>query len=300
MTELNQILTYKIVTIGGAALTLGTILRSLFILFAAMAAAWAVRRIAKRMQLRVGEERASTVYIGAQVVRYVVFFTGFAIAVSTLGVDLSALSLFAGALGVGIGLGLQDVVRNFVCGIILLFDRSIEVGDFIELDQETRGSVVAIGPRATTVLTNDDVDILVPNADLLNGRLKNWTRDRTVRRIHVPFQVAYGTDKELVKKAAFEAAKSLPATLPDRGRQRTQLWLVDFGESALKFELIVWPTLEAVKSPGSLIAAYRWALDDALRKYGVEIPVPQRDLRLRSGFSKDGEAGAALPGEVAE
>jgi len=293
MADVNEILLHTIVTIGGTMLTLGTILRSLFILLSAIVAAWAVRRIAKRMQHKVGEERAPTLYIGAQVLRYVVFFSGFAIAISSLGVDLSALSLFAGALGVGIGLGLQDVVRNFVCGIILLFDRSIEVGDFIELDQETRGVVMAIGPRATTVLTNDEVDIMVPNADLLNGRLKNWTRNRTNRRLHIPFQVAYGTDKELVKQAAFEAAKSLAATMPDAGRQRTQLWLTGFGDFALQFELIVWPTLEAVKRPGALMASYRWAIDDALRKYGIEIPVPQQELRWR-----DGGAGARRNSEA--
>ncbi|MBO9576550.1 MAG: mechanosensitive ion channel [Sphingobium sp.] len=289
MDKLNGILLHRIVTIGGTDLTLGTILRSIFILLIAIVAAWAVRRIAKRMQLNFGEERVPTVYIGSQVLRYIVFFSGFAIAISSLGVDLSALSLFAGALGVGIGLGLQDIVRNFVCGIILLFDRSIEVGDFIELDEETRGVVVAIGPRATTVLTNDDVDIMVPNADLLNGRLKNWTRNRTNRRMHISFQVAYGTDKELVKQAVFEAAKSLAATMPDEGRQRTQLWLTGFGDFAMQFELIVWPSLEAVKRPGALSASYRWAIDDALRKYGIEIPVPQRELRWRGG----GEAGGA-------
>ena len=293
MAEINELLRHSVVTIGGTALTAGTILRSIVILISAIIAAWAVRRVAKRMQHRVGEERAPTVYIGAQVIRYVVFFSGFAIAVSALGVDLSALSLFAGALGVGIGLGLQDIVRNFVCGIILLFDRSIEVGDFIELDQETRGTVMAIGPRATTVLTNDNVDILVPNADLLNGRLKNWTRNRTLRRLHISFLVAFGTDKELVRKAGLEAAKAV-GTAPEIGRQRSQVWLAGFGDSGLQFELIVWPTLDAVKRPGNLMAAYRWALDDALRKYGIEIPVPQRDLRLRNAFGKEGEEAAEL------
>lgn len=291
MPTADGILTHPLLVIAGVAVTLESVLRASVILVMAATAAWLVRRIARRMQERLGEENAPSIYIGAQIFRYIIVFAGIAIAVSTLGVDLSALSLFAGALGVGIGLGLQDVVKNFVCGIILLFDRSLEVGDFVELDDNTRGAVVAIGPRATSLQTNDNVDVLVPNADLLNGKLTNWTRNRTPRRIHVPFGVAYGSDKVLVRQAALEAAHSVPFTLPEIGRQRTQVWLVGFGDSSLNFELVVWPSLEAVKRPGSMMAAYFWAIDDALRKYGIEIPFPQRDIRLRGFFEHVGEDG---------
>ncbi len=291
LSSANNFLGQAMLEVGSIRLTFDAVLRALFLLGLALLLAWAVRRIARRMQERVGEERASAVYVGAQVLRYIIVFAGISIAVSALGVDLTALSLFAGALGIGIGLGLQDVVRNFVCGIILLFDRSIEVGDFIELDFETRGHVVAIGPRATTVLTNDNVDILVPNADLLNGRLKNWTRYRTPRRIRIPFPVALGSDKERVRKAVLEAARSVPFTLPDEGNRRTQVWLAGFGESALEFELVVWPSLDAVKRPGSMIAAYNWAIDDALRRHEIEIPLPQREMRLRGFFGQQGEEG---------
>lgn len=291
MKDADSFLTHPIFQIGGVGLTLGAILKAILILALALVCAWAVRKLVRRAQERLGEERAPAIYIGGQIARYLIVVAGIAVAVSSLGVDLSALSIFAGALGVGIGLGLQDVVKNFVCGIILLFDRGIEVGDFIELDAGTRGIVTSIGARATALLTNDNVDVLVPNADLLNGRLTNWTRDRATRRIHVPFCVAYGSDKDLVKAAALEAAQSVPFTLPEEGRQRTQVWLVGFGESALQFELVVWPSLEAVKRPGSMMAAYRWALDDALRKYGIEIPFPQRDVRVRGFFEHVGDEG---------
>lgn len=206
----------------------------------------------------------------------------------------------AGALGVGIGLGLQDVVKNFVCGIILLFDGSIEVGDYVELEDGTAGAVAAIGPRATTLRTTDHLDVLVPNANLLGSKLTNWTRGRDARRVRVPFTVAYGTDKELVKLAALEAARSVPFTLPDDGEQKTQVWLTGFGESALEFALVVWPTLEAVKRPANMMAAYCWALDDALREHGIEIPFPQHDLRVRSFFGQEGQAGMnAVLGQAA-
>lgn len=291
MNDAYDILNKPLIQIAGVGLTLGAILSAIIVFMLALVAAWGVRVLVHRAQGHLGEERAPALYIGGQVARYIIIFAGLALAFSTLGVNLSALSLFAGALGVGIGFGLQDVVKNFVCGIILLFDHSVDVGDFIELGDHARGIVTGIGPRATTLFTNDNVDVMVPNADLLNGQLTNWTRNRATRRIHVPFGVAYGSDKELVKKAVLEAAHSVPFTLPEQGRQRSQVWLTGFGDSALNFELVVWPSLEAVKRPGSMMAAYLWAIDDALREYGIEIPFPQRDIRLRGFFEHVGEGG---------
>ncbi len=286
----RDLLDTQLLQIGGTGITITTLIAAATIIAFAAIAAWAVRLLVKRAQVRLGEERAPAVYIGGQVARYVIVFAGLAAAISTLGVDLSALSLFAGALGVGIGLGLQDVVKNFVCGIILLFDRSIEVGDYVELEDGTSGMVSSIGPRATTLLTNDNVNVMVPNANLLNGQLTNWTRNRATRRIHIPFSVAYGSDKDRVKAAALEAANSVPFTMPDDEVHRTQVWLTQFGESSLDFELVVWPTLAAVKRPGSMKAAYCWAIDDALRKHDIEIPLPQTEVRLRSFFGAEGAA----------
>ena len=291
MTGIDKAAEQPLVNLGGSAITLGSLVSAATILLIATLLIWLIRQLTLRAQRRLGEGRTSTLYIAAQVARYVVIFGAIAATISTLGVDLSALSLFAGALGVGIGLGLQDVVKNFVCGIILLFDGSIEVGDYVELDDGTAGAVTAIGPRATTLRTTDHVDVLVPNANLLGSKLTNWTRGRDARRVRVPFTVAYGSDKELVKQAALEAAHSVPFTLPDDDDHKTQVWLTGFGDSALEFSLVVWPSLDAVKRPGSMIAAYCWALDDALRKHGIEIPFPQLDLRFRSYFGHEGQAG---------
>lgn len=291
MEGLDKVVAEPILNFGNTGISLRSIIVAGAILAVAAFAIWIIRQLTVRAQGKLGEGRASTLYVAGQVARYIIVFAALAAAISALGVDLSALSLFAGALGVGIGLGLQDVVKNFVCGLILLFDGSIEVGDYVELNDGTAGAVAAIGPRATTLRTTDHVDVLVPNAELLGGKLTNWTRDRASRRIHVPFGVAYGTDKDVVKLAALEAARSVSFTLPDSDDRRTQVWLTGFGHSALEFELVVWPSLEAVKRPGSMMAAYCWALDDALRKYGIEIPFPQHDLRIRSYFGHEGQAG---------
>ena len=291
MTNVDQAVAKPIIRIGDSGISLSAIITAAAIVLVAFLAIWGIRQLTARAQRRLGEGRASTLYVAGQVARYVIVFAALAATISALGVDLSALSLFAGALGVGIGLGLQDVVKNFVCGLILLFDGSLEVGDYVELDEGTAGAVAGIGPRATTLRTTDNVDVLVPNADLLGGKLTNWTRDRASRRVHVPFTVAYGTDKELVKLAALEAARSVPITMPESDDHKTQVWLTGFGDSALEFELVVWPSLEAVKRPGSMMAAYCWALDDALRKHCIEIPFPQHDLRIRSYFGQEGQAG---------
>lgn len=286
----NSLFDIELLRIGETGITLGTLVAAAVILTLAATAAWGVNVLIKRAQAKLDEERMASVYIGGQIVRYMILFAGIVAAVSTLGVNLSTLSLFAGALGVGIGLGLQDIVKNFVCGIVLLFDRSIEIGDYVELDNGTSGIVSSIGPRATNLTTNDNVDVMVPNANLLNGQLTNWTRNWGTRRVHVPFSVAYGSDKNRVKEAALEAARSVPFTLPDEGRRRTQVWLTRFGDSSLDFELVVWPTVAAVKRPGSMMAAYCWAIDDALRQHGIEIPFPQRDIRLRGFFGTEGQA----------
>lgn len=288
--KLDETVVQPIVNIGNTGISLQSIIVAGAIIAVAAFAIWIIRQLTIRAQGALGEGRASTLYVAGQVGRYIIIFTAIAAAISALGVDLSALSLFAGALGVGIGLGLQDVVKNFVCGLILLFDGSLEVGDYVELDDGTAGAVSAIGPRATTLRTTDHVDVLVPNAELLGSKLTNWTRDRASRRVHVPFAVAYGTDKETVKLAALEAARSVPFTLQDSHDRKTQVWLTGFGDSALEFELVVWPSLDAVKRPGSMMAAYCWALDDALRKHGIEIPFPQHDLRIRSYFGHEGQA----------
>ena len=158
LTGADQLLDRSVMAIGGTQITLGTIIAAVVILVLAIFASWVVHLVVGRAQKRVGDAHIPLIYIGGQIARYIIVFAGISIAISTLGVDLSALSLFAGALGVGIGLGLQDIVKNFVCGIILLFDRSIEVGDYIELEDGSAGLVEAMGDRfITRILAQKDV-----------------------------------------------------------------------------------------------------------------------------------------------
>ena len=213
---------------------------------------------------------------------YLLVVLGVMWALDAIGIPLGKLGLFAGAIGVGLGFGLQAIFSNFISGLILLFDKSLKVGDFVELASGVHGEVRDIKIRATTIVTNDNIDILVPNSEFVSGRVVNWTYRDVSRRIRIPFGVAYGTDKELVKKAALEAAAEVPFTLDLEGARKPQVWLVEFGTSTLKFELVTWLTAEATKRPSAVKAAYLWALDTALHKYGIEIPFPQQELHLKS------------------
>ena len=203
-------------------------------------------------------------------------------ALSSVGIDVTAFAVFTGAVGVGIGFGLQAVISNFVAGIIILIEKSLKVGDFVELSSGVRGEVREINIRYTVVTTNDNIDILVPNSEFVSGIVTNWTHGDVYRRIRIPFGVAYGTDKELVRKAGLEAAAAVGHTLKGQPKRDPQVWLVGFGDSSLNFELVIWLTPEAVKRPGAVSAAYNWALETALTKYDVEIPFPQRDLHIKT------------------
>ena len=215
--------------------------------------------------------------------KYIVFIIGATMGLDTMGLDLSKLALIGGAIGVGVGFGLQNIVSNFVSGIILLVERSLKVGDFVDLQSGVRGRVVEIAMRYTRVSTNDSVDVLVPNSEFVNGRVTNWTFDDFNRRIHVPFGVAYGTDKEKVKAAGIAAAARIPGVIMDDPRRPPNVWLVEFGDSSLNFELVVWVSRTLVIAPGATQAKLLWAIDDELRDAGIEIPFPQRDLHVRSG-----------------
>ncbi|MGH6951086.1 MAG: mechanosensitive ion channel family protein, partial [Vitreimonas sp.] len=279
-------------SLGDSAVTVGGLVAAAILTTMFIAGAWLIGHALKRLRLRTREGNAA-LYIVEKVLTYGLVLFGIVAGLSTLGLNLSSIAVFAGGLGIGLGLGLQGVVKEFVSGLVLIFDRAIHIGDYVEMPDGTRGVVQEIGPRATRIRNNDNVYLLIPNSMLIENTVINWTLRGETRRIHVPFQVALGADKEQVREAVLEAARDVPFTLPDTDLHRTQVWLVGYGDSCLKFELIVWPTLEAVKRPKAMNAAYTWAIDDALRKAGVEIPYPQRDLRLRTFFGEEGEDALA-------
>lgn len=243
----------------------------------------AIRRFALRAGR--GEESAPAVYAWTRILRYTVWIVGTLFGLSYIGLDLSNFALLGGAIGVGIGFGLQNIFSNFISGIIILLERTLKVGDFVDLQSGVRGHVREIGLRFTRVTTNDAVDVIVPNSEFINGRVTNWTFDNRYRRLRIPFGVAYGSDKTKVKEAALRAAARVEGTVSDSER-RSDVWLVAFGDSSLDFQLVVWVGADRIARPSNTQAVYLWAIEDELRAAGIEIPFPQRDLHVRSGALK--------------
>ena len=291
--RIGQLADTTLFSIGETPVAGSDILRFLIILLVA----YALSRLVRHAVARIGRsEEAGTqasLYTVGRLSHYTIFTIAVIVALSTIGLDFSNIALVAGALGVGIGFGLQSIVSNFVSGLIILFEHSLRVGDYIELDTGLTGTVKAINVRSTLINTNDNIDIVVPNSEFVSNRLTNWTLAERILRMRIPFGVAYGSDKELVRKAAIEAAGEVQYTLKNLRGREPDVWLVEYGDSSLNFLLLVWVNRQGARRPTRTRAAYLWAMEDKFREYGIEIPFPQRDLNLRSGWQ-------AAPGGAAE
>jgi len=288
LTDIGRLDQTRVLSIGGTSLTLGGLLSATVILGVALLVSWLLTRGIRRVRQK-AQRTAQALYLLEKLAGYGIISVGIIMALSAAGLNLSSLAVFAGAIGIGVGLGLQGVVKEFVSGIFLIFDRMVSVGDYVELENGTRGAIAEIGPRATRIRTNDNVNVVIPNSHLIEGPVTNWTLKGDTRRIHIPFSVAYGADRGQVREAILAAARASPFTLPETEHRTSQVWLVGFGDSSLNFELLVWPTQDAVKRPAAMHAAYTWAIADALDAAGIEIPFPQTDLRIRSLLGREGD-----------
>lgn len=210
-----------------------------------------------------------------QAFRYGAFAVGLLILLKMWGIDLRSVALLSSALGIGIGFGFQDIAKNFGSGLVLLFERSVQVGDFIEIDSHT-GTVERIGARSITIRTLDNISVLVPNAHLLDSQVINWNHDHPVSRLHLTIGVAYEADSYLVKDSLLQAAQeneevlSFPA--PD-------VFLKNFGESAIDFDLMVW--IRAPERHAAIRSALNFRIEEILNQHNISIPFPQRDVNLK-------------------
>jgi len=199
---------------------------------------------------------------------------------------MTSISLIAGALSIGIGFGLQTVVSNLIAGIILMFERTIRIGDTIELSDTLRGKVTDMRIRSTTIQTFDNVDIVVPNASFIQNNVINWTLEDKTRRIHVPFGVAYGTEVEDVKKVVLDELKqSALVYIKNDIDKAPEVWMVAMNNSSVDFELLVWIEWASKFRPNALRSDFLILIYNALRKNGIQIPFPQLDLYVKEAPS---------------
>lgn len=216
-------------------------------------------------------------YALSNLVGYVIVLVGFVLALTTIGLDASRFTILAGAFGVGIGFGMQNIVNNFVSGLILLFERPIQVSDVVQIG-EVMGEVRRIGIRSSTVRTFTGAEVIVPNADLIAERVTNWTLSDSTRRIEIPVGVAYGSDPRRVVEVMTEVARKHGEVLNFPAPMAV---FVQFGDSSIDFELRAW-VADGTRWPTTRTEV-AVNLFEALREAGIQIPFPQREVRLLGG-----------------
>jgi small-conductance mechanosensitive channel len=207
---------------------------------------------------------------------YVLVIAGMAVALAAAGLHVSELAIVLGALSVGIGFGLQDVVKNFVSGLILMIERPVQPGDTIELSG-TIGKVREIGMRATTLTTFDGADVVVPNGMLLADKMTNWTLSNDKRRVEIPVGVAYGNEPEAVLALLSKVATSTPGVSRE---PPPRVLFTGFGQSSLDFSVRAWT--DSYEAGVDVRSALGVGIHAALKQAGIEVPFPQQDLHIRS------------------
>lgn len=278
LTRIKEVLAIPLFSAGNAPVTVWTlvslvILTLLLFSITGRLKQWIVTRLLSQSNVDLGVRLA----IGA-IVRYIVIAIGLIIIFQSVGIDLSTLTIVAGALGVGVGFGLQNITNNLVSGFILLIERPIKVGDRIEVGSVT-GDVVNISLRSTTVVTNNNIAIIVPNSEFVSNSVTNWSyTDRNVR-FNFPVGVSYRSDPELVRRLLIQVAGQHPGVLKD---PKADALLQEFGDSSLNFILRVW-TRQYATTPSVLRSELNFMIWNIFKEHGIEIPFPQRDLHIRTG-----------------
>ncbi len=270
----SQILDFTLFQLGGNPITVLHVVMFCIALVATHFLARFVRKVLHRYLLKELDDAPR--YVIVRFTQYLVWVVGIAIALELLNVDLTALTVVAGALGIGIGFGLQNVVNNLVSGIVLLLEQPVRYRDRVTVEN-IEGQVERINFRATTILTNDNISIIVPNSQFVNQTVVNWSHGDPRIRVHVPVGVAYGSDVELVTQILLDVTRGAKGVLD---RPEPEVRFLEFGDSSLNFELLVWS--DEPPNYHRLRSQLNYAIDKAFREHDIEIPFPQRDVHLKT------------------
>ncbi|HSI77807.1 MAG TPA: mechanosensitive ion channel domain-containing protein [Lunatimonas sp.] len=277
--QLKDWLQWNILSLGDSKITLGLLLwliisiSAIFIL-SELIRKFLANKILSRYDLDLGTRQSI-----ATIVKYILICLGFITILQNTNVDLSALGILAGAIGVGIGFGLQNITNNFISGLIILFERPIKIGDRIEVNG-VNGDVIKISARSTMVVTNDNITIIVPNSQFIDSPVINWSHhDRNIR-FNIPVGVSYKENPERIKEILIEVAKKNPGILKSPG---PDVLFDSYGDSSLNFNLRIWTT-EFTSKPRVLKSQLYYEIFKRFTAEGIEIPFPQRDLHIRSGL----------------
>jgi small-conductance mechanosensitive channel len=283
LERIKALLNYPLLRLGEAEITLWTLIYFLVLLLLLFYLAGKTRKmLVERVLIRTRLDLGARQAVGS-IIRYILLLIGLLIILQTAGINLTTLNVIAGAVGIGIGFGLQNIASNFISGLIILFERPIKIGDRIVVG-DVEGDVTEIGARSTTVVTNNRIAIIVPNLMFISEPVINWQYTDPRVRFEIPVGVAYGSDVRLVERLLLEVAEENPDVLED---PPPDVCFREFGESSLNFVLRVW-NQKHVHGKLVLFSMLNFAIYDKFKEHGVEIPFPQRDLHIRSGVLEPG------------
>jgi small-conductance mechanosensitive channel len=274
--NLNDLLNYSLFEFGKVQFSAWYLIK---IIIAIVVLSWLSKRLknllVNKILVRYNDDIGVRQAMGT-IARYIFFIVGLFVVIHASGVDLSGLALLGGALGVGIGFGLQNITNNFVSGVVILLERPVKVGDRIEVSG-TSGDVVSISARATTVVTNDGISVIIPNSELISTRVTNWSLTGKNVRFKVPVPVPYGTDQDKVIKLLLEVADE------DSNVEKSPsptVRLKEFASSALIFEVVFW-TSKLMQRQGMMKSRINLAVNKKFKDNGIMMPFPQMEVSMK-------------------
>ncbi len=276
--EILEVLRKKLVSLGDVTITPAVLITVVLIMLGAF---WASRFLRSMLQRNVF--RRTHLNIGIQetisrILHYIIMLIGSFIAIQQIGIDLTTLAAIGAVLMVGIGLGLQNITSNFISALILLFERPVQVSDFVEVGG-VQGRIRAIKTRSSIVETLDNVAIIVPNSNFITENVTNWSYRDSKVRIHILVGVSYGADVDLVEKTLLQVGRAHEEVLLN---PEPTVQFLEFGDSSLNFDLLVW--VNDASRQYIIRSELNFAVVKAFREQGITIPFPQRDLHIQSAI----------------
>lgn len=272
-----DVLNYPLIVLGKSSITLSLLFLNLFLALVFLYVSkktkdWCIDSLSKRPDVNISNWRAIIT-----LTYYAVLGLGLMGILQSTGLDLSFFTVLTGAIGIGVGFGMQTIFSNFISGVIILLEKPLKLGDRIEVGQVS-GNVQSISVRATTILTNDNVSIIVPNSDFISKQVINWSHSGQTVRISISVSVAYTSDPELVRKLLLEVANEEPGVVKTPS---PTVRLSEFGDSGLKFSLLVW-TSDYSDRTGVLKSLLNFAVLKKFREHKIHMPFPQRDVYVHN------------------
>lgn len=277
----NGFLDLKLFKVGESSITVSIILTLLvsiilLLIVSELVRKFLVKKVLIRYQITQGTRQSA-----GTIVKYLIIFAGMFSILQTSGIDLSAFGILAGALGVGIGFGLQNITNNFISGLIILFEQPIKVGDRIEVG-DISGDVIVISARSTTIVTNDNISVIVPNSQFIDSQVINWSHNDRNIRFNFPVGVSYKEDPEKIKSILLDVAARNEGVLKS---PKADVLFDEFADSSLNFTLRVWSS-DYINKPKVLKSELYYEIFKRFAEEGVEIPFPQRDIHVITGEEK--------------